>query len=192
LLEGPPGQLPWPCQRGSPKIARGNSGGRCFVSILGGNEQAQETWCLVGVFDQLRGINMNRVRMSFVGVAVLLAAFAWTVAASAHSGTAKAGVVSVTTGKPTEFSFTLSTKSIKTGATTFKITNKGALAHTFKVCSSSKGGSANSCAGTGTPSIAPGKSATLKIVFSKKGTYEYLCTVPSHAASGMKGDLKVT
>ena len=33
---------------------------------------------------------------------------------------------------------------------TFKITNKGALPHTFKVCSSSKGGTANSCTGKGT------------------------------------------
>ena len=146
----------------------------------------------VGDFDQAKGNNMNRVRTSFVGVAVLFAAFAWTVAASAHTGSADATVVTVTAGKPTDFSFTLSTKTIKTGATTFKVTNKGVLAHTFKVCSSSKGGSANSCAGKGTASINPGKSATLTITFSKKGSYEYLCTVPGHAAGGMKGDLKVT
>jgi uncharacterized cupredoxin-like copper-binding protein len=135
---------------------------------------------------------MNRVRISFVGVAVLFAAFAWTVAASAHSETAKATVVTVTAGKPTEFGFTLSTKSLKTGAVTFKVVNKGALAHTFKVCSSSKGGTANSCAGKVTATINAGKSATLKVTFSKKGTYEYLCTEPGHAAGGMKGDLKVT
>jgi uncharacterized cupredoxin-like copper-binding protein len=147
---------------------------------------------LVGVVDQLKGNNMNSIRMSFVGVAVFAAAFAWTVAASAHSEAAKATVVTVTAGKPTEFGFKLSTKSIKTGATTFKVTNKGALPHTFKVCSSPKGGSANSCAGKVTSTIAAGKSATLKITFSKKGTYEYLCTEPGHAAGGMKGDLKVT
>ena len=135
---------------------------------------------------------MNRIRTSFVGVAVLLAAFTWTVAAGAHSGTADATVVTVTAGKPGEFAFKLSTKTVKTGAVPFKVTNKGALAHTFKVCSSSKGGSANSCAGKGTASINPGKSATLKVTFSKKGSYEYLCTVPGHAAGGMKGDLKVT
>src|SRR5665213_1918936 len=115
-------------------------------------------------------MKMNRIRTSFVGVAVLFAAFAWTVAASAHSGTADATVVTVTAGKPTEFGFKLSTKTIKTGATTFKVTNKGALGHTFKICSSSKGGSANSCAGKGTASINPGKSATLKITL-KKGSY---------------------
>lgn len=135
---------------------------------------------------------MNRVRMSFVCVAALVAALTWTIAASAHSGTAKATVVTVTAGKPTEFGFQLSTKSVKTGAVTFKVVNKGALVHTFKVCSSSKGGTANSCAGKVTPAIKAGKSATLKITFTKKGTYEYLCTEPGHAAGGMKGDLKVT
>jgi uncharacterized cupredoxin-like copper-binding protein len=135
---------------------------------------------------------MNRTRASIVGVAVLLAALAYAVAAIAHDATAQATVVTVTAGKPSELAFTLSKKTIKTGATTFKITNKGALTHTFKVCSSSKGGSANSCAGKGTKQIAPGKSATLKITFTKKGTYEYLCTIPGHAAGGMKGDLKVT
>jgi uncharacterized cupredoxin-like copper-binding protein len=136
---------------------------------------------------------MNRVRASVVGVGVLAAALGLTVGASAHDAASQASVVTVTAGKPTEFSFTLSTKTIKTtGVTTFKITNKGTLAHTFKVCSSPKGGSANSCAGKGTAQIAPGKSATLAITFSKKGTYEYLCTVPGHAAGGMKGDLKVT
>jgi uncharacterized cupredoxin-like copper-binding protein len=135
---------------------------------------------------------MNRVRTSFVCVAALFAALTWTVAASAHSGTATATVVTVTAGKPTEFGFQLSTKSLKTGAVTFKVVNKGKLPHTFKVCSSSKGGSANSCAGKVTPTINVGKSATLKVTFSKKGTYEYLCTEPGHAAGGMKGDLKVT
>jgi uncharacterized cupredoxin-like copper-binding protein len=33
---------------------------------------------------------------------------------------------------------------------------------------------------------------TLPYTFAKPGTYEYLCTVPGHAAAGMKGDLKVS
>jgi uncharacterized cupredoxin-like copper-binding protein len=32
----------------------------------------------------------------------------------------------------------------------------------------------------------------LKVTLSKKGSYEYLCTIPGHAANGMKGVLKVT
>ena len=38
----------------------------------------------------------------------------------------------------------------------------------------------------------PIASTALTIKFTKTGTYEYMCTVPGHAAAGMKGDLKVT
>ena len=39
--------------------------------------------------------------------------------------------------------------------------------------------------------IASCKSATLKVTLTK-GSKPYLCTVPGHATSGMKGVLKVT
>lgn len=133
---------------------------------------------------------MNRKTL-LITFAVLVGALEWTIAAGARPTAAKATVVTVTAGKPSEFGFKLSTKTVKAGAVTFKITNKGALVHTFKVCTSAKGGSANACAGKVTPNIGVGKSATLKVTLTK-GTHEYLCTVPGHAASGMKGDIKVT
>jgi uncharacterized cupredoxin-like copper-binding protein len=122
-----------------------------------------------------------------LAVSLAVAVVAWPAAAARDATT-----VTVTAGKPSVFAFTLSTKSVKSGAVTFKVTNKGSLAHDFKVCSSNKGGTANSCSGKVTPMLQPGKSATLSITFSKKGSYEYLCTVPGHAAAGMKGILKVT
>jgi uncharacterized cupredoxin-like copper-binding protein len=88
--------------------------------------------------------------------------------------------VTVTAGKPAEFHFTVSKKSVKHGAVTFKVVNKGNLPHDFKI------------AGKKTKLLQPGKSATLKVTFKKKGKYAYLCTVPGHAAAGMKGTLKVT
>ena len=100
--------------------------------------------------------------------------------------------VAVTAGKPTEFAFTLSKKRFVTGTVVFTVVNKGKIAHTFKVCSSPKGGTANACKGTVTKLISPSKSAKLTIVFKQKGTYEYLCAVPGHAAAGMQGDLTVT
>ena len=39
--------------------------------------------------------------------------------------------------------------------------------------------------------LSPGKSATLTVKFTKKGSYYYECTVPGHAALGMKGYFKV-
>ncbi len=38
-----------------------------------------------------------------------------------------------------------------------------------------------------TPLIQPGKTAKLVVSFKKAGKYPYLCTVPGHAAAGMKG-----
>lgn len=100
--------------------------------------------------------------------------------------------VAVSAGKPSEFRFVLSRKAVPLGTVAFTVTNKGVLPHTFKVCSSPKGGSANACSGKVTKTLDPGQKATLTYVFKKKGRYEYLCTIPGHAQNGMKGVLKVT
>ncbi len=70
-------------------------------------------------------------------------------------------------------------KTVRKGVVAFKVTNKGALAHDFKI------------AGKKTKQLARGKSATLSITFGKAGKYAFLCTVPGHAAGGMKGVLTV-
>lgn len=137
-------------------------------------------------------MHLTRIRVAVLGVIAGMLALTWALPAFAHPAAAKPTIVTVTAGKPSEFRFTLSVKSVKHGTVTFKVTNKGILPHDFKVCSSSKGGKAVTCAGKATPQIVPGKSATLTVTFKTAGTYEYLCTVPGHAANGMLGDLKVT
>ena len=75
-----------------------------------------------------------------------------------------------------EFFFKLSTKSIaKPGKVTFVFKNVGHVAHDFKIH------------GKVTALLQPGKTAKLPVAFTKKGAYPYLCTVPGHAAAGMKG-----
>jgi nitrite reductase (NO-forming) len=123
-------------------------------------------------------------------VAVLTAPPAFARAAH-HSGTS----VTVQEAKPSEFSFTLSTKTVKHGSVTFKVTNASTsgLAHDFKMCTSpTTSDTANSCTGKGTAALGKGQSATLTVTLAKPGKYEYLCTVPGHAAGGMKGLLTVT
>jgi uncharacterized cupredoxin-like copper-binding protein len=131
---------------------------------------------------------MSRFRILAAVTAVSAVVLCWALPAGARTS---ATVVNVTAGKA-GFSFSLSKSTVPHGAITFKVTNAGGFPHSFKLCSSPKGGSANSCAGKGTPTIAPGGSATLSVTVKTKGSYEYLCTVPGHAASGMKGILKVT
>jgi uncharacterized cupredoxin-like copper-binding protein len=75
-----------------------------------------------------------------------------------------------------EFFFKLSVKSIaKPGTVTFVFKNVGHVLHDFHI------------SGKTTPLIQPGKTAKLVITFRKAGKFSYLCTVPGHAASGMKG-----
>jgi uncharacterized cupredoxin-like copper-binding protein len=101
--------------------------------------------------------------------------------------------VAVTVTKAAEFKFKLSKVALKRGIVAFKFANGGNLPHDFKVCSSNKGTlTATTCTGRGTPLVSPGQTNTLRVTFLRAGTYEYLCTVPGHAAAGMKGLLKVS
>jgi mono/diheme cytochrome c family protein/uncharacterized cupredoxin-like copper-binding protein len=102
--------------------------------------------------------------------------------------TAKATVITVTAGKPSELAFKLSKLSnVAAGSVSFKVTNTGALPHDFKICAKAvTSDTANSCTGKVTSVLAKGKSATLTLTLAK-GEYEYLCTEPGHAAGGMKG-----
>ncbi len=68
-------------------------------------------------------------------------------------------------------------KTLKPGKYIFKYTNTSGLDHNLKVGSVS------------TPTFAKGtKSITVTL---KKGTVPYICSVPGHAAGGMKGTITV-
>jgi uncharacterized cupredoxin-like copper-binding protein len=105
----------------------------------------------------------------FVALAASVSAF----------GAATATTVIVTAGKPSELRFTLLPRTVAKGVTTFKVTNKGKLTHDFKI------------AGKKTAILGSGRTATLKVTLLKAGKFTYLCTVPGHAAAGMKGILTV-
>jgi uncharacterized cupredoxin-like copper-binding protein len=115
-----------------------------------------------------------------------------TDSASGQVGVAKATVITVTAGKPSELAFKLSKSSnVVAGTVTFKVTNSGTLSHDFKICTKAVTSStANSCTGKVTPMLAKGKSATLTVTLAK-GEYEFLCTVAGHAGAGMKGVIGV-
>jgi hypothetical protein len=131
------------------------------------------------------------------GGCVLLACssivLAWALSATAGRDIHRATVINVIAGAPTEFKFSFrfpgKPGGVPLGAVVFKVRNAGKLAHTFEVCSSPGTPTRNACIGKSTASIAPGKTASLSVTFTKKGTFEYLCTVPGHAAGGMKGPL---
>jgi uncharacterized cupredoxin-like copper-binding protein len=119
---------------------------------------------------------MTTKRAVGAAMVVLCAALALVSLAFARP---QATTVKVTAGKPAELRFTLSKRSVPKGAVTFTVTNRGKLRHDFKI------------AGKKTPLLASGRRATLKVTFKKAGRFPYLCTVPGHAAGGMKGTLVV-
>ena len=113
------------------------------------------------------------LRLSLALVVVLVGVVAGpALGARSH---ANATAVTVTA---TEFKFKLSKTSVPHGSVTFTVKNAGKVGHDFKI------------GGKKTPTIAPGKSAKLTVTL-KAGKQAYLCTIPGHAAAGMKGNLTV-
>ena len=62
---------------------------------------------------------------------------------------------------------------------TFNFKNAGTVLHDFRIN------------GKQTRLIQPGHTARLAVRFRKPGRYAYRCTVPGHAAAGMKGVFRV-
>jgi uncharacterized cupredoxin-like copper-binding protein len=120
---------------------------------------------------------MKKIMVLTLGLVAAAALLVWALPATAQR---TATTVKVTAGKPSEFHFTVSAKSVKHGTVSFAVTNSGALPHDFKIN------------GKKTKLLTPGQSQTLSVTFAKAGKYPFMCTVTGHAAAGMKGTLTVT
>ena len=123
---------------------------------------------------------MKRVAAGLVALTLVTTTLAVALfAAAAVASPSRPAAATKVTVAASEFKFALSKKTVRAGTVTFVVTNKGKVGHDFKI------------AGKKTALLQPGKSATLKVTL-KKGKYAYLCTVPGHAAGGMKGTFTVT
>ena len=119
---------------------------------------------------------MKLIRVAALGA---LAALAGAVSASGGTAERAAATQRVTVGM-SEFKFAVLPKTVKKNTViTFALTNKGTIGHDFKI-----GGKKSAI-------VSAGKKGTLKVTFKKAGRYTYICTLPSHAAAGMKGVLTV-
>ena len=107
---------------------------------------------------------------------VLSLALAGVGAAAAQPSAVRTTTVHVTAK---DFSFALSTKTVRHGRIVFSIRNAGRSDHNFEIH------------GHTSKTIGPGKSTTLTVTLSP-GHYPYKCAVDSHAELGMKGVLRVT
>ena len=118
---------------------------------------------------------MKRI-VSLVVVLAVAAMTAFSVVANAGQTRANVATVKVTTKN---FKFTLSKKSARHGKVKFVVTNKDSIRHDFKI------------AGKKTPLLKKGQTKSFTVTLKKK-KYTYICTVPGHAAAGMKGTFKAT
>jgi len=118
---------------------------------------------------------VSRMRKAMVLVAVGATALAVAVSAFAGSAaTAQRVAVDMS-----EFKFVLKPKTAKPGVVVFALANKGNIGHDFRI------------AGKKSAVLAAKRNGTLRVTFKKAGRYPFLCTLPSHAAAGMKGVLVV-
>ena len=111
-------------------------------------------------------------------VVALLAVALTTTAIAAIAPSALARSQAKSTVTATDFKFKVIPARLTKGVATFTVINRGAATHDFKI------------GGKKTKILNPGQRTTLKVTL-KKGTYTYLCTVPGHAALGMKGKVVV-
>lgn len=126
---------------------------------------------------------MKRI-LVVVAVAGTMAAPAATADISRQSSRPQAGesaaLLARVTVSGSEFKFVLSKKTARRGVVVFRVKNVGKLGHDFAI------------KGRKTRVLSPGQAATLRVTFLRKGKYPYKCTVPGHAAAGMKGVFTIT
>jgi uncharacterized cupredoxin-like copper-binding protein len=113
-------------------------------------------------------------------VAALAAGVATAQASRQPAAAGHAALLARVNVTASEFKFVLSKKSARRGVVVFKVTNVGAVGHDFQI------------SGRKTKVLSHGQSATLRVTFLRKGHYAYKCTVPGHAAAGMKGVFTIT
>jgi uncharacterized cupredoxin-like copper-binding protein len=102
-----------------------------------------------------------------------------TTTGGASSGGSASAAASVS---ETEFKLDPSSARASAGSVSVQVKNDGTTQHALVI--EAPGGEVK------TPTLAPGKSATLKLDL-KPGTYEMYCPIDGHKNKGMKGELVV-
>lgn len=127
----------------------------------------------------------NSQRLALLGAiaAIVLALAGAALAAVMSRGSAHAATAIKVTER--EYKITLSKRIAVAGTVTFTVHNVGHVNHALAV----SGGGLNGVKKLG--AMAPGKTRTLTVKFTKGGTISIWCPMPGHAALGMKTTLKV-
>jgi len=131
----------------------------------------------------------NVLAIGGFGLSLIAVVFAgWSIGSSktntvatTDGGAATAASTQVVEIHMTEFAFTPAMPEAPPGDVTVKVVNDGKIAHTLTFSDLS----------TKTGPIQPGQSKTITLKGVKAGSYNFICEIPGHVASGMKGMLMV-
>jgi uncharacterized cupredoxin-like copper-binding protein len=118
---------------------------------------------------------MKKMLLALFAVAAVAAGPATAQASRQPAAAGHAALLARVNVAESEFKIVLNKKSAGRGVVIFKVTNVGAVDHDFQI------------SGRKTKMLKHGQSETLRVTFLRKGAYAYKCTVPGHAAAGMKG-----
>lgn len=114
--------------------------------------------------------------------ALVLALFGLRDSGSADSGSSEGGSeATVVEIKLSEFAITPTAPSIPSGKVILKVTNTGSMVHNLSLPS----------LGKKTADLQPGASQELDLGTVADGTYDMLCEIAGHAASGMTGTMTI-
>jgi uncharacterized cupredoxin-like copper-binding protein len=104
--------------------------------------------------------------------------------ASTTGGAAATGAGGAVDLTATDFTFTPSDPTVKSGEVTFNLKNDGETAHSLEI--EDVNGEDAEIEGD----VSPGQSGTLEVNL-KPGTYEFYCPVDGHKEMGMTGEIRV-
>jgi FtsP/CotA-like multicopper oxidase with cupredoxin domain len=113
--------------------------------------------------------------------ALVLALFGLRDSSNAESGTSGGSEATVVEIALSEFAITPATPSIPSGKVILRITNNGSMVHNLALPSLGKKSS----------DLQPGASEDLDLGTLADGTYDMLCEIAGHAASGMTGKVTI-
>lgn len=98
-------------------------------------------------------------------------------------GSSAADAQKLVMGGTDEFSFDPNVLNAKVGeALKLNVVNEGTVVHDFVIEST----------GTTSGELAAGESKVIEVTFQTAGEYDFICSVPGHATSGMVGKINVT
>lgn len=126
---------------------------------------------------------MKRRSVYWLAVLALLAVPVLAACGGGGGGGGSSAAADAVKVEMTEFAFSPDTLTAKVGEPLkLNLVNEGSVVHDFVI----------EATGTSSGELAAGESKVVEVTFQEAGEYDFICSVPGHATSGMVGKITVT